>query len=256
MLTNDILNALRAAEIDSIAPELPAGGRVLEIGAGTGQQALELQRRGFAISAIEIESSGYADARVFPVVDYDGVTLPFPNATFDAVFSSSALEHVRDLANMHAEIRRVLKPGGVAVHVLPTSAWRFWTMTTSFPRAAILLGSALRRTLPGSRDPRSLRRAWRDALQAGGSALLQSRHGERGTGFSELWLFHPRWWRSHFRENGFTILRDRPMGLFYTGTLLFGLKLPLQQRAHLARILGSACHLFVLAPDAQATSDR
>ena len=47
------LDAIRGAEIDKIAAFIPAGARVLEIGAGTGQQALELRRRGFAVTAIE-----------------------------------------------------------------------------------------------------------------------------------------------------------------------------------------------------------
>src|SRR5208283_5218724 len=106
----------------AIVPDLPPRGRVLEIGAGTGQQALELKRRGFDVAAIELADSAYAGARVFPVTDYDGARIPFPDRSFDAVFSSNALEHVRDLAFMHAEIRRVLKPGGIAVHVMPTPA--------------------------------------------------------------------------------------------------------------------------------------
>ncbi len=248
MFSIEQLNVLRAAEIDAVVPDLPPRGRVLEIGAGTGQQALELKRRGFEVAAIELADSAYAGARVFPVTDYDGSHIPFPDRSFDAVFSSNALEHVRDLAFMHAEIRRVLKPGGIAVHVMPTPAWRFWSMTTSFPRAAIFLGAALRRSLPGSGDPRSLGRAWYEAAHAGGAALLQPRHGERGIGLMELWLFHPRWWRRNFRRNGFNVLRERPMGLFYTGSMLFGARLPLARRAKLARLLGSACHLYVVRP--------
>jgi SAM-dependent methyltransferase len=248
MFSLEQLNALRAAEIDLVAPHLPSRGRVLEIGAGTGQQALELKRRGFDVVAIELADSNYASARVFPVTDYDGTHIPFPDQNFDAVFSSNALEHVRDLARMHAEIRRVLKPGGVAVHVLPTHAWRFWSIATSLLSAAVFLGAALRRTLPGSRDKRSLGRAWYEAARKGGAALLQPRHGERGVGLMELWLFHPRWWRHNFRCNGFTVLRDQPMGLFYTGSMFFGPRLSLMWRARLAKLLGSACHLYVVRP--------
>jgi ubiquinone/menaquinone biosynthesis C-methylase UbiE len=45
MFSLDHLDAIRLAEIDKIASFLPAGARILEIGAGTGSQALELQRR-------------------------------------------------------------------------------------------------------------------------------------------------------------------------------------------------------------------
>ena len=77
---------------------------------------------------------------------------------------------------------------------------------------------------------------------------LPRRHGERGNVISELWLFHPRWWRRNFRENGFAVVSDEPMGLFYTGEVLFGLRLGLAKRERLARVLGSSCHLFRLVP--------
>jgi len=92
------------------------------------------------------------------------------------------------------------------------------------------------------------RREWSVALRWLGSAALQPRHGERGHAVTELWTFHPRWWRRNFRENGFTLLRDEPMGLFYTGSMLAGPRLDFGRRAILARRLGSACHLYVLKP--------
>ena len=51
------LNELRMIELDSILPYLPARCRILEIGAGTGRQALALSQKGFDVSAIDIPSS-------------------------------------------------------------------------------------------------------------------------------------------------------------------------------------------------------
>lgn len=240
MFQIEYLNRLRAAEIAKVAAHIPARARVLEIGAGTGQQALELKRLGFDVAAIELKESAYSGARVFPITDYDGAHIPFPDASFDVVFSSNALEHVRDLAGMHAEIKRVLKPDGLCVHVLPTHAWRFWSSLTAYPNALRHLGRAIK---GGGR------REWGVALRWLGSAALQPRHGERGHALTELWTFHPRWWRRNFRENGFTLLRDEPMGLFYTGSMLAGPRLDFGRRAWLARHLGSACHLYVLKPN-------
>ncbi len=171
MFQIEYLNRLRAAEIAKVAAHIPARARVLEIGAGTGQQALELKRLGFDVAAIELKESAYSGARVFPITDYDGAHIPFPDASFDVVFSSNALEHVRDLAGMHAEIKRVLKPDGLCVHVLPTHAWRFWSSLTAYPNALRHLGRAIK---GGGR------REWGVALRWLGSAALQPRHGERG----------------------------------------------------------------------------
>ena len=252
------LEALRVAEIDKIASSFPAGARVLEIGGGTGTQALELHRRGFGVTAIEIPDSNYAANRVFPIKDYDGRTIPLPDASVDVVFSSNVLEHLPDLPRMHAEIRRVLAPGGICIHVLPTHTWRLWTTLTSYLEAVSFSVSSVPqlvpRALPSGAELRRLGQAWYRTARHTIGLCLPRRHGERGNVVSELWLFHPHWWRQNFRSNGFAVVGDEPMGLFYTGEMLLGRRLGLRQRARLARVLGSSCHLFKLAPIAQGSS--
>jgi SAM-dependent methyltransferase len=240
MFSVEYLNELRAAELERIVRHLHAGARVLEIGAGTGRQALELQRRGFDVAAIEMPDSDYVQHRIFPITDYDGRHIPFGNRTFDIVFSSNVMEHVPDLTQIHAEIRRVLKPDGYCVHVLPTSTWRFWTTLSGF-----LVG--VQRAVTASSAPRVLR-----CLAA---PFFQRRHGVRGNLWTELWFFRPGWWRANFRSHGFVLALDEPVGLFYTGHLLFGPRLSLAQRESWAQALGSACHLFKLrvAPTADAS---
>lgn len=45
--------------------------------------------------------------------------LPFDDATFDFISSSAVMEHVQDHRVAFAEIRRVLRPDGVSLHVFP-----------------------------------------------------------------------------------------------------------------------------------------
>lgn len=80
------LNQLRLVELERIVRHFPPGARVLELGAGTGVQALELSRRGFDITALDLGMSQYAADHVFPVLSYDGRNLPFPEASFDSCF--------------------------------------------------------------------------------------------------------------------------------------------------------------------------
>src|SRR2546426_768067 len=246
------LEALRVAEIDKIASSFAAGARVLEIGGGTGIPALELHRRGFDVTAIEIPDSNYAANRVFPIKDYDGRTIPLPNASVDVVFSSNVLEHLPDLPRMHAEIRRVLAPGGICIHVLPTHTWRFWTTLTSYLEAISFFVSSVPQLWPQSvrsaTEMRRLRAAWDRTARHTVGLCLPRRHGARGNVISELWLFHPRWWRRNFKDNGFAVVADGPVGLFYTGEVLLGLRLGLAKRKRLARVLGSSCHFFKLVP--------
>jgi SAM-dependent methyltransferase len=247
------INVLRLAELDLVAPFFPPGSGILEIGAGSGEQAVELARRGFRVSAVEVAGSVYAEVRAFPILDYDGSTLPFPDATFDVVFSSNVLEHVPDLSSMHSEIRRVLKPSGHCVHVLPTHMWRFWTTLAAFPAALVSLWAAVRGLVASAAtDGSEVRKpgyGWRHAAAMMIAAFWQPRHGERGNVLTELWFFHPRWWRKNFDQSGLGLIRDQEVGLFYTGHQLLGPRLSVARRRQLARWLGSACHVYQLGRD-------
>ena len=91
---------------------------------------------------------------------------------------------------MHAEIRRVLKPSGYCIHVLPTHSWRFWTTLSLFPDAVVYFFAALlqllARALPGRTERRGLTSVWYRGARYIGGRLLQRLHGERGNVFSEL----------------------------------------------------------------------
>ena len=229
MFSVDHLNDLRMLELESVLPYLPPKGRILEIGAGTGKQALALSERGLEVSAIDIPSSDYAEHRLFPVQDYDGTTIPFEDGAFDVVYSSNTLEHVRDLTRMHAEIARVLKPGGKSIHILPSHWWRAWTTLTG-PVSAVQCAVRGRLGL---------------AAKILGSTMLMVPHGERGNAISELRLFRPAWWERNFGRNGFTLLERKPVELFYTGCMVAGKHMSFERRRALSRILGSASYLFV-----------
>ena len=61
-----------------------------------------------------------------PDVDHrvDLTRLPFADASYDLVYASHVLEHIRDDHAAIAEVRRVLRPGGVAVLPVPIVAAR------------------------------------------------------------------------------------------------------------------------------------
>jgi len=255
MFSVEHLNKLRSYEIEQIVSHLTPGVRVLEIGAGTGRQAAELVARGFKVTAIEIANSNYAAERMFDIVDYDGRTIPFPDKSFDIVFSSNVLEHVPDLSRLHSEILRVLAPSGHCVHVLPTHSWRLWTTLITFPDMLYVFtsfASLFPRPSLSVSEAKRLASSWWNVAKRCASPFVQRRHGERGNVISELWLFHPGWWRRNFAENGFAVVEDTPMGLFYTGNMLLGARWSFDSRKRAAAWLGSACHLFKLRPQDRA----
>lgn len=60
----------------------------------------------------------------------------FPDASFDLVITEDVLEHVPEPRKAFAEIRRILKPGGVHIGTIPVS----WDKAESFTRAELVGG--------------------------------------------------------------------------------------------------------------------
>ncbi len=100
--------------------ELPAGGRLLDLGAGTGDLARLglLQRPGCQVTAADFTFEMMREGRKKPGSigllwsAADAFNLPFGSETFDAVVSGFLLRNVVDLGRSLCEQRRVLKPGG------------------------------------------------------------------------------------------------------------------------------------------------
>jgi SAM-dependent methyltransferase len=101
-------------------------GRALVVGAGRGIASYALARSGFAVTALEPDSSPIvgasairglaAEARLsIEVVQEFSERLPFADETFDVVFARAVLHHTRDLDGACREVFRVLRPGGVLI---------------------------------------------------------------------------------------------------------------------------------------------
>lgn len=105
--------------IAALAPllaQLPRGGRVLEIGAGTGVLLERLLAAGFA-EAVGVEPSHAAIAAASPAVRgliREGVFVEsdFAPASFDLICCFQTLEHVPDPRALAAASARLLRPGG------------------------------------------------------------------------------------------------------------------------------------------------
>jgi demethylmenaquinone methyltransferase / 2-methoxy-6-polyprenyl-1,4-benzoquinol methylase len=100
-------------------------GRVLDLGAGTGAANGDFgDRQVVALDpAVEMLGINGARQRVAAV----GERLPFPDGSFDGVFSAYVFRNLDSIPATLAEIARVLRPGGVAGIVdlgRPEAAWK------------------------------------------------------------------------------------------------------------------------------------
>lgn len=251
MFNIEFLHVIREYEYKEIIKRFSPGLRILEIGGGTGYQAKRLTGDGFIVDSIDIPDSNYAGKLEFPVQAYDGRNIPFPEGSFDVVFSSNVLEHVQDLTYLQADIKRVLKPGGYCVHLMPTGAWRLWTNVTHFTELLQRLFGLAPRLLPKAFSMHALTDALSVLRLMAGIAkhyAVVPRHGEKGNALSEIATFSAPHWKRHFANQLFSIDEVTPVGLFYTGYMVLGPKISLSSRHTLAKWLGSACVIYVVRP--------
>ncbi|MBP6491642.1 MAG: class I SAM-dependent methyltransferase [Clostridia bacterium] len=101
------------------------GGNVLELGPGPGYIGLEWLKKssGATLTGCEISPAmiqvANTNAREYGLsdrvnyVEGNVMEMPFPEKTFDAVFSNGSLHEWEDPLRVFNEIERVLKPGGI-----------------------------------------------------------------------------------------------------------------------------------------------
>jgi SAM-dependent methyltransferase len=250
------INALadiRQEELVRAVRWFPPEASVLELGGGSGYQAGLLARWGWSVTSLDIPQRPKPERVHFPVYDYDGSHIPFPNDAFEVVYSSCVLEHVHDLRSLLNEAERVVKPDGLLVHVVPSASWRLWTSVALYG-----LWMPLRAT-------QRLRRRWLrfskncDGRLAASTELPEATSqpserqaflpGPEGSVYSNVLQEFSRSrrasWRAALESDSFEVVHASGQGLFYTGFLLA----PALMRKHrplLSRLLGSSTHLFVL----------
>jgi SAM-dependent methyltransferase len=101
---------------DAVAPYFLPGRTVLDLGAGTGLFVRAFGTWFPEVSVVAVEpSADMRRASGLPMLTGDAGAIPLPDSSVDVVWMSTVVHHVRDLAAAGAELRRVLRPGGVVV---------------------------------------------------------------------------------------------------------------------------------------------
>ncbi len=118
--------------LDGAAPLLATGGRLVDVGTGTGQLAIEALIRWPNLSIVGIDASAemrtMADAEAarrlpagvrgrFETVVSFADEMPFPDRAFDLALSSFVVQLVPNRARVLREVRRVLRPGATFAYV-------------------------------------------------------------------------------------------------------------------------------------------
>jgi len=211
--TLDHLREIRQYEAIQVVGELPHRSLVLEVGAGAGWQARIFADLGRSVTPLEVHGSKYSRISEVYIRYYDGEKIPYSGKLFDAVFTSNTLEHMPRVMAMQSEMQRVLIHMGIAVHVVPTASWAFWTFLTT------------------------LFKWWR----------VPHAHGVHARNpIKEMFSYTRKAWERLLLDAGWLVEKYHVNNIFYTGNSIFAGRLSLKSRVRLSRILGSSCHIFVL----------
>jgi SAM-dependent methyltransferase len=95
---------------------------VLEVGCGVGTDSARFARHGARITALDLSATSVALAQERldregldgAVLRADAEALPFPDSSFDLVYSWGVLHHTPNTEQAIREVKRVLRPGGEA----------------------------------------------------------------------------------------------------------------------------------------------
>jgi SAM-dependent methyltransferase len=185
------------------AAEIAEGMRVLDLGCGSGNAALEAARRGASVVAVDpaerllevVKERAREEGLAVEVKKGDASRIPADDASFDVVLSVFAVIFAPDAEQAAAEMVRVVRPGGrIAV-------------TTWVPEGPIAeVGGLFHSTMGALSSAFSLETA-RPRLAWGDPAAVEAlfaRHGARASGERDALVFEaesPEAWFADHEEH-------------------------------------------------------
>jgi ubiquinone/menaquinone biosynthesis C-methylase UbiE len=101
-----------------IERKIPVKGRILDIGAGTGDFLLEAKKRGWKINGVEPNKMARLNAQT-KGIKLEGASNKFKSDKFDVITMWHVLEHVYDLKAQIIELEHLLKKGGLLIIAVP-----------------------------------------------------------------------------------------------------------------------------------------
>jgi SAM-dependent methyltransferase len=97
-------------------------GDVLDVGCGA-MPFRPLMPDHVRYTGIDVpQAASFGMVRDPQIVDFDGRTIPFDDASFDFLLCTEVLEHAEDPVALVAEMLRVLRPDGMLIATVPFSA--------------------------------------------------------------------------------------------------------------------------------------
>ena len=115
---------VHAYALQQLRTWMPAGARVLELGAGGGAMSQRLADAGYQVAACDLFAGNFTPAATiaFHAADLNGAFSTVIEGGWDAIVALELIEHLENPRHFLRECSRLLRPGGVLVLSTPNLA--------------------------------------------------------------------------------------------------------------------------------------
>lgn len=217
------LHLIRKIELDKILHFFPKqkNEKILEIGGGDGYQSKLIFENGYQnISSMDIVSK---NTQYFPVQKILN-TSNLKTDTFELIFTSHVIPHIKNLDEMYFEINRILKTHGLIVHIVP-SIW--WSIITNFwhylflPRTLVnfLSNNKSSSVIYNQNKENDINK--KSMFKKILNYLFLHPLGENPSFIHETYFFSDFYWKKHFQKQGYKIEKSISGPLIYSGYGIF-----------------------------------
>jgi ubiquinone/menaquinone biosynthesis C-methylase UbiE len=108
---------------DGVSQAAPVGAKVLEVAPGPGYLSIELAKRGFSVTGVELSQdfveiekrNAKAEGTSVDFKQGNASALPLADGSFDFIVCAAAFKNFSEPLKAMREMHRVLKPGGAAL---------------------------------------------------------------------------------------------------------------------------------------------
>jgi len=216
------MNAIREFEVFKVKNYFgDSGCKILEIGGGNGYQASLLEKSGYKVVSVDVESRENK-AKYFDVQVFNGKDLEFEDDYFDYIFSSNVLEHVENIDCLLSEIKRVVKKNGLIISIMPTPSWRIWSFFAYFIYFFGVLFIGNRKVL----------------------TLMPPPHGVFHNSLVEIYYYTSFNWTKVFERNQLKVIDKSKTNYFCTLYVLLP-QLSLRLRKYISFFLGNSSNIYI-----------
>lgn len=252
------LHDIRKREIGTVFSLLPKTHFYsgLEIGAGDGFQTTLLAHHVDKLISSDlnfkrIKESLKLSKVEYKMVDADEIEGVFEPNTFDFIFSSNVLEHVRNPVKVLRATQSMLTDSGYAVHIIPSRTIKIFYLLFYYPNLILLATDRVLGKLKGKALFQGSGIDLENNINTNAPKknsgrlkrlLLPVPHGNFPTHWSEFIGFGRKQWEQKITEAGYSIV-VYAKGHLFSG---YGFGIPLWLRRLLERLGMSSEHIFIL----------